>query len=180
MKQFKICLLALFVFACSKDDAASDLPLDEQLLGKWTLTNYHDDHYFVEDQYGIIHKMVPDETDYGIEFTNNPKEIKTTGFLRYSRSEYEIFNGEKEIADPVGFNFMDGDDGEGLHTGTWRIENGKLINTDVSQQGPDEFEEYSIVSSIKLNGDTLTLTVDNSQFGSSHLTGEIIVEYVRE
>lgn len=177
MKQLKVCLLVFSVLACSKDDAAN-LSLDEQLLGKWTITNYYDDHYFVEGQYGIIHEMVPDETDYGIEFTDNPKEIKTTGFLKYNWGEYEIVNGEKVVENLDGFNTWQGDEGDGLHTGTWRIENGKLITTDVSQQGPNEFEEYSIISSIELRGDILKLTLDNAQFGS-HLTGEIIVEYVR-
>jgi len=124
MKQLKVCLLAFLAMACSKDDAASDLPLDEQLLAKWTMTNYYDDTYFVEDEYGVIEQMVPDETDYAIEFIDNPKEIKTTGFLRYSRDEYEIVNGEKVITGPAGSNFMDGDDGEGFHTGTWKIEEG--------------------------------------------------------
>jgi hypothetical protein len=178
MKKFTGYFLAFLVVACSKDDTA-DLPLDEQLVGKWTLANYHDDSYFVQDQYGIIEQMIPEETDYEIEFTDNPKEIKTAGFLRYKWNEYEIVNGDKVVKEPTGSNFWDGDDGEGLHTGTWRIENGNLINTDVSQQGPEEFEEYSIISSIELNDDTLTLTIDNSQFGS-HLTGEIIVEYVRK
>ncbi|MCK0161694.1 hypothetical protein [Allomuricauda sp. F6463D] len=178
MKQLKVCLLAFLVMACSKDDTASDLPLDEQLLGKWTMTNYYDDHYFVQDEYGIIEQIVPDETDYEIEFIDNPKEIKTTGFLKYNWGEYEIVNGEKVVENLDGFNTWQGDEGDGLHTGTWRIENGKLISTDVSQQGPDEFEEYSIISSIELKGDVLTLTIDNSQFGS-HLTGEIIIEYKR-
>ncbi|MBA4747037.1 MAG: hypothetical protein H2058_17490 [Muricauda sp.] len=178
MKQFKIYLLALFVFACSKDDAASDLPLDEQLLGKWTLTNYYDDTFFVEGEYGVIEQMVPEETDYGIEFTDNPKEIKTTGFLRYSREEYEIVNGEKVFTGSTGTNFMDGDDGEGYHAGTWKIEERKLVVTDSVQQGPDEFEEYSSISSIELSGDNLKLTLDNAQFGS-HLKGEIIIEYKR-
>lgn len=178
MKQLKVCLLAFLAIACSKDDAA-DLPLDEQLLGKWTMTNYYDDHYFVQDEYGIIEQIVPDETDYGIEFTDNPKEIKTTGFLKYNWGEYEIVNGEKVVENLDGFNTWQGDEGDGLHTGTWRIENGKLITTDVSQQGPDEFEEYSIISTIELKGNVLTLTLDNAQFGS-HLTGEIIIEYKRQ
>lgn len=179
MKHLKICLLAFLAIACSKDDAVSDLPLDEQLVGKWTMTNYYDDTYFVQDGYGVVEKMVPDETDYAIEFTDNPKEIKTTGFLRYSRDEYEIVNGEKVFTGSKGTNFMDGDDGEGFHTGTWKIEDEKLIIMDVTQQGPDEFEEYSTTSSIVLNGNNLTLTLDNAQFGS-HLTGEVIIEYKRQ
>lgn len=178
MKHLKICLLAFLAVACSKDDKA-DLTLDEQLLGKWTMTNYYDDHYFVQDGYGIIEQIVPDETDYAIEFTNNPKKIKTTGFLRYSTEEYELVNGEKVFDGSTGTNFMDGDDGEGFHTGTWKVENGKLIITDVIQQGPDEFEEYSSISTIELSGDNLKLTLDNAQFGS-HLIGEIIIEYKRQ
>jgi len=143
------------------------------------MTNYYDDTYFVEDEYGVIEQMVPDETDYAIEFTDNPKEINTSGFLRYSREEYEIVNGEKVITGPAGTNFMDGDDGEGYHAGTWKIEEGKLIVTDLVQQGPDEFEEYSSESSIALSGDKLTLTLDNAQFGP-HLSGEIIIEYKRQ
>src|SRR5690606_15699875 len=158
MKQLKVCLLAFLAMACSKDETAPDLPLDEQLLGKWTMTNYYDDTYFVEYEYGTIEQIVPDETDYGIEFTENPKEIKTTGFLRYSRSEYEMVNGEKVITGPEGTNFMDGDDGEGFHVGTWKIEEGNLVVTNLVQQGPDEFEEYSSTSSIELRGDNLKLT----------------------
>lgn len=179
MKQLKFCLLTILMVACSKDDATSNLPLDEQLVGKWTMTNYYDDTYYVEDDYGVIEQMVPDETDYAIEFTDNPKKIKTAGFLRYSTEEYEIVNGEKVFDGSTGTNFMDGDDGEGFHTGTWKVENGKLIITDVIQQGPDEFEEYSSISSIELSGDNLKLTLDNAQFGS-HLTGEIIIEYKRQ
>lgn len=178
MKHLKIYLLAFLTVACSKDDAA-DLPLDEQLLGKWKLINYYDDTFFVEDEYGVIEEMVAEETDYGIEFTDNPKEIKTTGFLRYSRKEYEIVNEEKVFTGSTGTNFMDGDDGEGYHAGTWKIEEGKLIVTDLVPQGPDEFEEYSSKSSIELNGDNLKLTLDNAQFGS-HLFGEIILEYIRK
>jgi hypothetical protein len=88
-------------------------------------------------------------------------------------------DGEKVITGPVGTNFMDGDDGEGYHTGTWKIENGKLITTGFNQIGPDEFEEFSIISTIQLKGDVLTLTLDSAQFGS-HLTGEIIIEYKRQ
>lgn len=179
MKRLTIYFLALLVVACSKDDTASDLSLDEQLLGKWTMTNYYDDTYLVEYQYGTIKQIVPDETDYAIEFTDNPKEIETTGFLRYSVKEYELVNEEKVFNGPTGTNFMDGDDGEGFHTGTWKIENGILITTGISQQGPDEFEEYSIISTIQLKGNVLTLTLDNAQFGS-HLTGEIIIEYKRQ
>lgn len=179
MKYLKICLLTLLIVACSKDDATSNLSLDQQLVGKWTMTNYYDDHYFVQDGYGIIEQMVPDETDYAIEFTDNPKEIKTTGFLKYNWGEYEIVNGEKVVENLNGFNTWQGEEGDGLHTGTWKIENGKLITTDISQQGPDEFEEYSIISTIELSGDNLTLILDNSQFGS-HLSGEIIIEYKRQ
>ncbi|BDW91879.1 hypothetical protein MACH07_07110 [Flagellimonas marinaquae] len=179
MKYLKICLLTLLLVACSKDDATSNLSLDEQLVGKWTMTNYYDDTFFVEYQNGVIEKIVPEETNYAIEFTDNPKEIKTIGFLRYSREEYEIVDGEKVITGPVGTNFMDGDDGEGYHTGTWKIENGKLITTGFNQIGPDEFEEFSIISTIQLKGNVLTLTLDNAQFGS-HLTGEIIIEYKRQ
>jgi len=178
MKHLKICLLTLLIVACSKDDAA-DLPLDQQLLGKWTMTNYYDDTYLVEQEYGVLEQIVPEETDYAIEFTDNPKEIKTTGFLRYSWDEYELVNGEKVFNGSSGTNFMEGDDGEGFHTGTWKVEDGKLIITDEKQQGADYFEEYSSTSSIALSGDNLTLTLDNAQFGS-HLSGEIIIEYKRQ
>lgn len=178
MKHLKICLLAILIVACSKDDAA-DLPLDQQLLGKWTMTDYYEDIYYVEYEYGVIEQMVPEETDYAIEVTDNPKEINTSGFLRYSRDEYEIVNGEKVFNGSSGTNFMDGDDGEGFHTGTWKVEDGKLIITDEKQQGADYFEEYSSTSSIALSGDNLTLTLDNAQFGS-HLSGEIIIEYKRQ
>lgn len=178
MKHLKICLLALLVVACSKDDA-TDRPLDEQLLGKWTMTNYYDDTYLVEQEYGVLKQIVPEETDYAIEFADNPKEIKTTGFLRYSWDEYELVNGEKVFNGYSVTNFMDGDDGEGFHTGAWTVEDGKLIITDVKQQGPDYFEEYSTTSSIELKGDNLTLTLDSAQFGS-HLSGEIIIEYKRQ
>ena len=178
MKQLKICLLTFLAVACSKDDAA-DIPLDQQLLGKWTMTNYYDDTYLVEEESGILEQIVPEETDYAIEFTDNPKEIKTTGFLRYSWDEYELVNGEKVFNGSSGTNFMDGDDGEGFHTGTWKVEDGKLIITDEKQQGADYFEEYSSTSSIALSGDNLTLTLDNAQFGS-HLSGEIIIEYKRQ
>jgi hypothetical protein len=40
MKYLKICLLTLLIVVCSKDDATSNLSLDEQLVGKWTMTNY--------------------------------------------------------------------------------------------------------------------------------------------
>lgn len=179
MKYLKICLLTLLIVACSKDNTTSNLSLDEQLLGKWTMTNYYDDTFFVEYQNGVIEKIVPEETNYAIEFTDNPKKIKTTGFLRYSTEEYEIVNGEKEFTGSTGTNFMDGDDGEGFHTGTWKIENGKLITTGFNQIGPDEFEEFSIISTIQLKGNVLTLTLDNAQFGS-HLAGEIILEYKRQ
>ena len=174
MKQLKVCLLVFLVLACSKDDAAN-LSLDEQLLGKWTLTNYYSDSYFPDRSEGRIEKIVPEETDYAIEFTDDQNKIVLSGFLRYSFEGYEIVDGEKEITYQA-TNFMDAEQGEGYHTGEWKIENGLLICTDVSSQ---EGEVYSTTSSIKLSGDTLVLTLDNSQFGI-HQTGETIVEYIRE
>ncbi|CAM3298038.1 hypothetical protein [Zobellia roscoffensis] len=156
----------------SPEEPATELSLSENLVGEWILINYYDDSYFVQDQYGIIEQIVNEETDYGIQFTDNPKEIRTNGFLRYTREKYEIIDGEK-ITEPAGINFWDGDEGEGLHTGEWKIEDGILITNDVS---PQEGIEYSIISSIELSGDNLKLTLDNSQFGS-HLTGEITIEY---
>lgn len=174
MKQLKVCLLAFLVLACSKDDAAN-LSLDEQLLGKWTLTNYYSDSYFPDRNEGRIEKIVPEETDYGIEFTDDPNKIVLSGFLRYSFEGYEIVDGKKEITYQA-TNFMDAEHGEGYHTGEWKIENDLLICTDVSSQ---EGEIYSTTSSIELSGGKLILTLDNSQFGT-HQTGETIFEYTKE
>ena len=177
-KKILFVLFSILILSCSSDDSleSEELSLSERLIGEWTLTNYHDDSYFVQDQYGIIEQMVGDETDYGIEFTDNPNKINTTGFLRYTRDEYEIVAGEKVITKSAGTNFWDGNNGEGLHTGEWSIENGMLINSDVS---PQEGIEYSIISSIELSGNRLKLILDNAQFGS-HLTGKIMIEYRRK
>ena len=176
-KKILLVLLSIFILSCTKDDnlESEKLSLSERLVGEWTLINYYDDSYFVREQYGMIEQITPEETDYRIEFTDNPKEIRTFGFLRYSIDRYKIVEGEK-ITEPAGTNFWDGSDGEGLHTGEWIIENDILTNSDVS---PQEGIEYSIISSIEISNNILKLTLDNSQFGS-HLTGKIFVEYQKK
>ncbi|MEP1018836.1 hypothetical protein, partial [Maribacter dokdonensis] len=77
-----------------------------------TLTNYYSDTYFDDRNEGRIEEIVTDETDYGIEFTDNPKMIVLTGFLRYSWDEYEIVDGQKVITSSAS-NFMDSEHGEG-------------------------------------------------------------------
>ncbi len=177
-KKLFLILFSFLIFSCNSDDNSEPemLSLSESLVGKWNMTNYYDDSFFIQEQEGRIEKIVLEETNYGIEFTDNPKKINLSGFLRYSVDEYEINDGEKLITKSGGTNFMDAEHGEGYHTGEWKIEDGMLICSDVSSQ---EGIAYSTISSIELSGDNLKLTLDNSQFGS-HLSGEIIIEYQKE
>jgi hypothetical protein len=169
-KKVFLLLLAIPILSCDSD--SQELSFSEELIGAWTLTNYYSDSFFEGEEYGRIEKMVPEETDYGIEFADNPKKIILSGFLRYSFEEYEIVDGKK-VTTYQATNFMDSEDGEGYHTGEWKIMDGTLICSDVS---PQEGIAYSTISAIELSGGTLKLTLDNSQFGP-HQSGETIIEY---
>lgn len=176
-KILSIGLLGILFMSCDSDSSTDlqEQDLSERIIGEWILTNYYSDSYSTESNEGRIEKMVPEETNYGIEFTENQNEIILSGFLRYAFEEYELVNGEKEITYEA-TNFMDSEHGEGFHTGVWKIENGLLICTDVSSQ---EGIEYSTISSTEFSGDTLKLILDDSQFGT-HLSGETILEYLRK
>lgn len=168
-------LLILLVLSCDSE-STTELPeqtLSEKLIGQWTLTNYYSDTYFDDRNEGRIEEIVTDETDYGIEFTDNPKMIVLTGFLRYSWDEYEIVDGQKVITSSAS-NFMDSEHGEGYHTNEWRIENEILITED-----PSDGDPYISMSEINLSGDNLKLTLDSSQFNPKN-SGDIILEYKRK
>ncbi|WP_373516301.1 hypothetical protein [Pricia sp.] len=173
-------LLAIFILSCESDDSDShsdsnlqELPLSKRLIGAWNLTDYYSDTYFEEWNEGRIEEIVSAETDYGIEFTDNPKRIILTGFLRYSFKEYEIVDGEKVITYEA-TNFMDAEHGEGYHTNEWRVENEILITED-----PRDGDPYFSLSEMQLSGDNLKLTLDPSQFNPKN-SGEITVEYKRK
>jgi hypothetical protein len=176
-KALLLLFLIISVLSCDSEDTSEspELSLSEKLIGEWAMTNYYSNLYFHAREEGRIEKIVPEETDYGIEFTRNQNEIILSGFLRYTWDEYEIVDGEKVITYQA-TNFMDSEHGEGYHTGNWKIENELLICTDVSSQ---EGIEYATISSIEFSGDNLKLTLENSQFGT-HLEGETIVEYIRK
>lgn len=173
--KFFLILVTLCLLSCDSDNDSNsaELSQSERLIGEWTLTNYYSDSYFEERNEGRIEEIVQEETDYGIEFTDNPKKILLTGFLRYSWDEYEIVDGEKVITYQA-TNFMDADHGEGYHTNDWRIENEILITED-----PNDGDPYISMSKVELSGDNLKLTLESSQFNPKN-SGEIIIEYKRK
>lgn len=169
--------LIISVLSCHSESTSEspELSLSEKLIGEWILTNYYSDSFSPQEQTGRIEEIVPEETDYGIEFTDNPKKIILTGFLRYSVQSYEIEDNEKVVKSEH-TNFMDAEHGEGFHVNDWRIENEILITEDPTGDGGDPFISKS---EVQLSGNTLKLTLENSQFNPNR-SGQIILEYKRK
>ena len=178
MKKLILLISFLFLFnSCDSDDSSDsvELTIEQKLIGQWVMTDYYSDTFYENDQRGRLEKIVPEETDYGIEFLDNPKKILVSGFLRYSWKEYEIIEGDTIITSQ-GTNFMDGADNEGFHVTNWRIEDDLLISEDPINNG---IEPFISKSEVQIEDDRLKLILDSNQFRED-ASGEIIVEYRRK
>ena len=178
MKKIIILISSLFlIYSCESDNSNGSVELtkEQKLIGQWVMTDYYSDTFYENDQKGRREKIVPEESDYGIEFLDNPKKILVSGFLRYSWNEYEIIEGDTIITSQ-GTNFMDGEDNEGFHVTDWRIEDDLLISEDPINNG---IESFISKSKIEIVNDRLKLILDSNQFRED-ATGEIIVDYRRE
>lgn len=177
LRKVLILLSGIFILSCDSDSNsdAPELSLSDSLIGVWTLSGYYYETFFEDELRGRIEKEIIDETDYEIEFLDNPKKIVLRGLLRYSVEEYEIVEGDKVITSEH-INFMEASHGEGYHTNEWRIEDGILITQDHTGDGG---EPYISKSEILLSGNNLKLILDPSQFNAD-ITGEIIIDYSRK
>ena len=169
-------MLSIF-YSCESDNSSinQEFSASEKIIGEWTLKYYYSDSFSSIEQTGRIEEIVPEETDYGIEFTINPQKIILSGFLRYSVQEYEIVNNDKVITSEH-TNFMDSEHGEGYHVNEWRIENDLLITEDPTGDGG---EPYISISEIEFSGNLLKLTLENSQFNINR-SGQTFLEYERK
>ena len=88
IKKIFLILFAALIFSCQSDDTTTAQEVSsDSLIGAWILTNYYSDVFREQEQTGRIEQIVPEETNYEIEFTDTPNKIILTGFFRYAVEE---------------------------------------------------------------------------------------------
>ena len=168
-------LLFIFIVSCNSDDNSTDSVQDNpvDILGTWNLSEYSSTSTTAES--GKITTEEGINIDYVIEFIDNPKEIVVSGSIEYSVEETTGNNTNSFTA------IINGDFGEGFHTGEWRIENNNLI-TRSFEVDPNEAGAFDLITEIvELTDTSLILRINNAQYSSDNSTfsGNTTLRYIR-
>ena len=181
-KQILKTLLLLSVFslftACSSDDSETQntTNFETEILGTWNLISHSSTNSIAETGTTIVENG--SDYNYTIEFTGNPKFIKTNG--NYSVGVEET-NNQNQTSD---FNYVinsNANQQEGFHIGEWSIDNGNLITRvyDISPNDPDSYELTTEI--VELRENRLVMKTDDTSSSSTNytVTGSTILIYER-
>ena len=166
IKTFAYFIFCLILVSCGSDDNSIETNQNiEDIIGVWNLSEYSRNRIIAEVGDVIIEEGV--NIDYVIEFKNNPKVIFVSGNIEYLVEDTIAGDTNTYTGN------INGDLGEGFHTGEWKIQGDNLI----TKSGTLDL----VTEIVEITSKTLILRIDNAQYSTqgNTVSGNTTLKYTR-